>query len=279
MIRTPLWLALFAEKPYASCEVVASGVRRPRTIATLLCVLLGLGALGWATPATAQTDTAGSSGESGSDAQDASSSNPRKPVAGPDTNEPPRPVKLPGLDTDPLKQLMDEIARNMKTIEALLNRRETGGQCQDLQAATVRKIDELIEELQKQSSCSSSGSCSSGQPQPGQQGQASRSGDQQRSESQRQLEERAAQQRKQPGGSSGDPESTEKVPNNETREVARPARETEGELRERAGVGRWGRLPGKVVEQMYDNGKRKLPERYRVLLEEYFRRLPLSEGQ
>lgn len=48
----------------------------------------------------------------------------------------------------------------------------------------------------------------------------------------------------------------------------------EGELKSRNGQGRWGRLPKTVIEQVYENGKRQLPARYRVLLEEYFRRLP-----
>ena len=47
-----------------------------------------------------------------------------------------------------------------------------------------------------------------------------------------------------------------------------------GTLQDREGVGRWGRLPKRVVEEMYDNGRRKLPEKYRLLLEEYFGRLP-----
>jgi len=34
-----------------------------------------------------------------------------------------------------------------------------------------------------------------------------------------------------------------------------------------------------VIEKMYDNGRRKLPEKYRILLEDYFRRLPERSNQ
>lgn len=47
-----------------------------------------------------------------------------------------------------------------------------------------------------------------------------------------------------------------------------------GDLRDQQGRGRWGRLPKTVIQRMYDNGRRKLPEKYRILLEDYFRKLP-----
>lgn len=72
-----------------------------------------------------------------------------------------------------------------------------------------------------------------------------------------------------------EPTGAEQVPNDKTSEGQMPLDEV-GQLKDRDGKGRWGRLPGKVVEQYYDNGKRQLPERYRLLLEEYFRRLPVS---
>lgn len=75
-----------------------------------------------------------------------------------------------------------------------------------------------------------------------------------------------------------EPKDSKKVPNNQTQEGVMPPSET-GQLTNREGKGRWGRLPGKVVEQVYDNGKRQLPERYRLLLEEYFRRLPLADDK
>ena len=49
-----------------------------------------------------------------------------------------------------------------------------------------------------------------------------------------------------------------------------------GMLKGQKGQGRWGRLPRTDIEQMYEIGRRKLPEKYRILLEEYFRRLPAS---
>ena len=52
-----------------------------------------------------------------------------------------------------------------------------------------------------------------------------------------------------------------------------------GDLEERKGSGKWGRLPKRAIEQMYDNGRRTLPEKYRLVLEEYFRRLPQSTSQ
>ncbi|MGE4614133.1 MAG: hypothetical protein AAEJ46_07360 [Planctomycetota bacterium] len=45
-------------------------------------------------------------------------------------------------------------------------------------------------------------------------------------------------------------------------------------MRDQRGAGRWGRLPKTVIQRMYDNGRRQLPEKYRILLEDYFRKLP-----
>lgn len=183
---------------------------------------------------------------------------------------------------DPIEKLIEEMATNMKTIEELLNRRNTGASTQDAQTRSIETIDKLIEEVEKRCSSCSSSSSSSGKPQSQSQQTSSKPQDQKRSQSQRKLEEAAKQQQmaeqQKKQQQQGEPRDPQQSPNDQTREGQMPAAKT-GQLADRQGLGRWGRLPGKVVEQMYDNGKRKLPERYRVLLEEYFRRLPLSEGQ
>jgi len=71
------------------------------------------------------------------------------------------------------------------------------------------------------------------------------------------------------------PENSQEVANNRTTEGDLPPEE-QGQLKDRKGSGRWGRLPKTVIQKMYDNGRRKLPEKYRVLLEDYFRKLPES---
>lgn len=45
--------------------------------------------------------------------------------------------------------LVDEISRNMKTIEELLNGDDTGEQNQSVQQQTLSRIDELITEVQR----------------------------------------------------------------------------------------------------------------------------------
>ena len=187
---------------------------------------------------------------------------------------------LSGGGGDPIEQLIDEMSSNMKTIEELLNQGQTGASTQDVQTKTIETIDQLIKEVEKRcSSCSSSSGSGSKQAS---QSQGKQPKDQKRSNAQRKLEERTKQeqlsQQQKQQQQKGEPRNPENSPNNQTREGQLPP-DKAGKLTGRQGQGRWGRLPGKVVEQMYDNGKRKLPERYRVLLEEYFRRLPLSEGQ
>ena len=40
------------------------------------------------------------------------------------------------------------------------------------------------------------------------------------------------------------------------------------------GSGVWGQLAPRDVEQVFDNGRMKLPERYRLFLESYYQGLP-----
>ncbi|MFN0059709.1 MAG: hypothetical protein ACKVX7_14725 [Planctomycetota bacterium] len=92
-----------------------------------------------------------------------------------------------------------------------------------------------------------------------------------REQARKQQQEQQKQQ-----GAKQEPKDPGESPNNESARAENPKNEI-GELRARSGQGRWGRLPPSVVEQMYDNGRRKLPMKYQVLLEEYFRRLPATE--
>ncbi len=93
-----------------------------------------------------------------------------------------------------------------------------------------------------------------------------------------QKQDRGQQQKgseEKPGSQTEKQKNAEEVANNQTSEGDMPPAE-EGQLKNRKGSGRWGRLPKTVIQKMYDNGRRKLPEKYRILLEDYFRKLPES---
>ncbi|MCI0651248.1 MAG: hypothetical protein L0Z55_05135 [Planctomycetes bacterium] len=95
------------------------------------------------------------------------------------------------------------------------------------------------------------------------------------SEEQKKKQGSKEEERDEQNQANKEPQGGEKVPNNRSGEEQPPKAEV-GTLVPREGDGRWGRLPQRVIEQMYDNGQRKLPEKYRLVLEEYFRRLPLD---
>ncbi|MBT6783469.1 MAG: hypothetical protein HOA95_01495 [Planctomycetes bacterium] len=76
---------------------------------------------------------------------------------------------------------------------------------------------------------------------------------------------------KKPGSN---PQQSEEQLRNDRTTLGDVPPDAQGDLRDQRGAGRWGRLPKTVIQRMYDNGKRQLPEKYRILLEDYFRKLP-----
>ena len=203
----------------------------------------------------------------------------------------PKPEKIDPLDVeldrldgqglgggmDEITKLTREISENMKAIEKLLDKKDTGEQTQSTQSATIEQIEKLIVLVEAASSSSSGGGGgSSGKPQSS----SGQEKDQQRSQKNRSMSQEQKQEEggKKPQSSGSEPEdSPQPTKNNQTSEGELPP-EDEGELNDKAdGRGRWGRLPRTEIEKMYDNGRRQLPEKYRILLEEYFRRLPTED--
>lgn len=178
---------------------------------------------------------------------------------------------------DEITRLTREIRENMKKIEELLDRKDTSASTQGAQSRTIEQIDELIELVE--AACQS-GSCSSGQSGGGGQSSANQEKDQARSgKKQDQVSSQTKpEQQQRPQSTGARPEdSPEQGRNDQTSEGDLPP-EPAGDLREQEGRGRWGRLPRTEIEKMYDNGRRQLPEKYRILLEDYFRRLP-TDGE
>lgn len=175
-------------------------------------------------------------------------------------------------------ELVNEISENFRKIEDLLNRKDTGAENQGLQTRTIDKIDLLIDEVEK-ATCSSSGPGSSSSQQQNPE-QESSSSDQQIGSQQQKIEQQGSspEEKNQTMEEGGEPNNPGESRFDETSEGELPPGE-QGNLNDRQGRGRWGRLPRTVIEKMYDNGRRKLPEKYRILLEDYFRRLPERSNQ
>ena len=176
---------------------------------------------------------------------------------------------------DEITRLTKEISENMKTIEKLLDSKNTGEQTQSSQSQTIEQIDKLIELVEAASQSSGGGGGGSGKPQSSSsQEQDQKRGQKNRGMSQEQKQEQGG---KKPQSSGSKPEdSPEPTKNDQTSEGDMPP-DDDGDLKDGAdGRGRWGRLPRTDIEKMYDSGNRKLPEKYRILLEEYYRRLPVE---
>ena len=186
---------------------------------------------------------------------------------------------------DQITALTRDIADNMKQIEELLDRKDTGASTQAIQTRTVEQIDELIELIEQSSSSSGGGGegggqqrGSSTQEQDQRRGGKNRQvgGAQQQREQQRRLEELERQRREEEGRNEPQ-DSPGDTRNDGTRDLEMPPEDEgspDGAADER---GRWGRLPRTEIEKMYDKGRRQLPDKYRILLEEYFRRLPTGD--
>ena len=193
-------------------------------------------------------------------------------------------LKGAGTEQDPFQELFEDISNNMKRIEELLNQRETGGSCQEVQKQTLERIDELIVLVEKACQQASGGQGVQGgqaskQHQPSRSQKQSRQQQQQSErELQRNRDEQLGQQEQQQKPMDGEPESPDQVPNTRTSEGEMPPALV-GDLQPREGFGRWGQLPKRLIEEMYDNGNRKLPEKYRLVLEEYWRQLPKSTAK
>ena len=209
-----------------------------------------------------------------------------KPAPKPENDPDPLDAEVDRLDTEGIGSEMDEIARltreiqeNMKKIEKLLDQKNTGETTQATQTSTIEQIDKLIELVESASSSSSSGGGGGSQSQArssAQQERDQRRSQQQRASSEAEQQEQSGQKKEQQG--SGEPERDEGPTRNDRTSEGEMPKDEAGELDGgEKGRGRWGRLPPTVVEKMYDGGARKLPEKYRILLEDYFRRLPKSD--
>lgn len=164
-------------------------------------------------------------------------------------------------DAKRIDELVEEIARNMETIEKLLSERETGSPIQATQGKVSEEIEKLIELLSQCQQCSGGGGGSASMAQ-GSQGKES--GSQKASAKQEEVGKE---------GSRTEPKGNQSVPNVRKADGPVPRSRVDGPLTGKDGIGRWGLLPGAELEQMFDLGREKLPARYLEILSRYYIRL------
>jgi hypothetical protein len=155
---------------------------------------------------------------------------------------------------------LEAIAGKMKVVEGKLVREDTSKQTQEKQREILDLLDDLIkkaEEAQQQSS-------SSQQPQPGQKKQ------------QKPGQEKGQQQKKMTDPSRSNPAQPNSQRQKQILQKINKAEKDRITWRSKGGslAERWGGLPGHVNPEDVESGSREeFPEKYRELLENYYRQL------
>lgn len=180
------------------------------------------------------------------------------------------------------EKIESELAANQKRLQQLLDDAESKS------GAVMQQLDELIEMSKSEESKqqSPSGGESGGEPPPkGGQGQQGKSPERERSQDPQELQ---PQPQDQPGGQKpepkgqeekqprdGDPKNGSPDPSKGEQRDAKsdPPLGATGEFERTDLSGRWGMLPDKEAELLQRRSVEEFPQRYRVWMEQYFRRV------
>jgi hypothetical protein len=191
--------------------------------------------------------------------------------------------ELGGDSADYQRRLIEEGEKNLEEINKLLDQiqkgmaaRQTGGAVQGKQAEVVERLDKLIENLGKCSSCSSSGGQSyKKDSQPKDQPEQQQAGSEQQQQKAGKDQQMQAQQQKsaQQKCEQEEAKKSGKVANNRTADGP-PPDARDGSLK--SGIEqarRWGVLPSKIADSILSSAGKEAPLEYREIISRYFKRM------
>jgi hypothetical protein len=194
------------------------------------------------------------------------------------TTEPAKPATRDSLDDELLKGLGDEsgpaagetteadgdnplvsLNRKMREAERLMRAAKGDTETQDLQTQIVRKLEELIDELEQQQQQQQSSSSSSKNQKQQQQKTAD-----QRPQSQPQMK---------PGGPAREKPSSDPARDSSGKTVKRETEKPDMARMREMLKDIWGELPPRLRQEMMQSSVEKFIPKYELLIEEYFKAL------
>jgi ribosomal protein L12E/L44/L45/RPP1/RPP2 len=173
-------------------------------------------------------------------------------------------------------ELMDEVHGRMVDMETGKFTQAEQKRIVDIlegQSNVVRSLDELIKKIEEMQAQQQSGSSSSMQQQQQQQSSGESEGERQKREEAERRRREQQRQMSNPQQQDQPKDGDQNTRNDEKRRGDRRP-EDQGSTRRRDGDSRgWGSLPPKLHREVNDAQNQKKPERYRELIERYFRAL------
>lgn len=207
-------------------------------------------------------------------------------AAAPVPNKPP--AEDPGKKVN---NLFNDITRNMKRIEDMLNKKQSGSETQKQQKALTHKMDDLIEALQKMQQSSQSGGGGGSSQDKQQKSGGSQGKDQKAEEHQRKNE--GGKQGKEELQKRGKEQAKDQVqgenekPKDGKGQTGEEQKRAPGEMNPESGQsgganrfgGGWGFLPGEIRALLRARGRSGVPQKYADIIRRYFERLSEAGGR
>lgn len=168
-----------------------------------------------------------------------------------------------------IQKLLDEIEKNLAT-------KATGAPTQEKQARVVKKLDELLQELEKQcSKCSSSNAGSGGGSKEKQRAaEEERKGKEEKEEPRRPDKSEAELPENRDQRDSDRERNDGEVENDRAEDASAPEAKADALRRQLLEISRrWGILPPKLREEAMFSTGREAPREYLEIISRYYRRL------